>query len=76
MQKTENSYLWPSRFESNPQSYGNKKHATLPMLPIVTRLLCGKFENMTRMSFRENESHGLKWSYACNAQSIYNEEKA
>ena len=35
MQKTENSYLWPSRFESNPQSYGNKKHATLPMLPIV-----------------------------------------
>ena len=24
MQKTENSYLWPSRFESNPQSYGSK----------------------------------------------------
>ena len=37
MQKTENSYIWPCRFGSNRQSCGNKKQATLPMLPIVHR---------------------------------------
>ena len=74
MQKTENSYLWPSRFESNPQSYGSKgarNFADVAHCVMHTRQELGWYIVKQNHMYSHNDDGYQSYYYYCGDVTMF-----